>query len=66
MNWSNIIKDILDRGFTLQQVASHIGTSRGQVHDILRGRQKSVIWERGDVLLKLRKRALRRKMPKAP
>lgn len=61
MNWPALILDIRSRGFTLQEIAEHIGTSRGRIHDLQSGRQKTVNWEDGEALLKLQKKARRRK-----
>jgi hypothetical protein len=63
MDWKNIVADLRKRNLTLEQIKDGAGfASRGHVHDIAAGKQRSVKWEIGDALLKLHKRVMRRKV----
>lgn len=61
MDWKSIITDIRSRKITLQEIATQSGMSRGQVHDLITGRGKTVVYETGVKLIELHKRTMRRK-----
>ncbi len=65
MNFKTLIADILSRGYTLQQIAEATGmASRGHVHDLANGKQKTVSFEVGARICTLHKSAMRRKVRK--
>lgn len=60
MNWQTIIQDIR-RHMTLQEIADACKfASRGHLHALAMGTQKSVEWSKGQALLRLHKRMMRR------
>jgi hypothetical protein len=62
MNWMQVVLELRERGCTLGYIAETCGlSSKGHVHDIASGKQRRVLWEAGDALLKLHKRVMRRK-----
>lgn len=60
MNWQQIIRDMRPP-LTFQQIAEAVGLTKGGVHDLSTGRQKAVLWDAGDRLLKLHRRITRSK-----
>jgi hypothetical protein len=61
MDWKTLLQDIR-RHKTLDAIAKECGfASRGHVHDLANGNQLSVEWSRGQALIKLHKRVMRRK-----
>ena len=63
MNWSQMITDISARGVTLRQIAELCDfASAGAVKNLHTGMQKTCAWERGDKLIKLHRRVMRRKV----
>ena len=65
MNFPKLIAEIMGRGYTLNQIADATGmASRGHVHDLHSGRQKSVSFEVGTLLCNLHRSAMRRKVRK--
>jgi len=65
MNFQQLITEILERGYTLRQIADKCGlSSAGHVHDLKTGRQKKVSFESGALLCNLHRSAMRRKVRK--
>lgn len=63
MNWPNLIEIILSRGFTLQEIADECGfASKGAVHDLKSGQSATCSYERGQKLIEMHKKAMRRKV----
>lgn len=63
MNWPEKIEQILSRGYTLKQIADECGfASKGAVHDLKSGESATCNYERGERLLRLHRKAMRRKV----
>lgn len=61
MNWMPIMSELLKK-LTLQEVADRCGmASKGHVHDLATGRQRSVSYDVGDKLMQEYKRIMRRR-----
>jgi hypothetical protein len=62
MNWHNIIAELQAAGWTLEAIAHECGfASKGHVHDLKTGHQKSCGFEAGIKLVELHKREMRKK-----
>lgn len=60
MNFQQLLSE-LSKLMTLQKIADECGmASRGHVHDLINGRQKTVSYEAGLKLVALHKKAMRR------
>lgn len=54
MNWTSIIKALLNRGYTQQQIAESVQCRQPTISALLNGgRGKRISWDLGDALLKL-------------
>lgn len=51
MNWSKLLKELLESGFTQAELATSIGLKQSSIPDIIAGRQASVKWEVGNSIL---------------
>lgn len=61
MNFQQLLSELSEH-MTLQKIADECGmASRGHVHDLISGRQKTVSYEAGLKLVALHKKAMRRK-----
>ena len=61
MNWTAIITDLQGNGFTLERIAQKSGmASKGHVHDLKSGAQKTIPYEVGCKLVELHRRTLRK------
>ncbi len=56
MNWKSLIQDLRDAGNTYEEIATRAGMSRGAVHDLHKGRCKTVLYETGKALVNMHKR----------
>lgn len=54
MNWIQLINDILDSGMTQAQLGAEIGRNQAWVSEFVRGKIKTVRWEDGQKLIRLR------------
>ncbi len=62
MNWNQLIQDLQAKGVTLEVIASECGfASKGAVHDLKNGAQKTCSYERGQKLIELHAKYKRRK-----
>lgn len=62
MDWPKLINDLRARNETYESIATACRfASRGHVHDVAHGKQKSVTWEIGDALLKFHRRVVKRR-----
>lgn len=62
MNWQSLIQETLDlSGLTLTQLAERVGMSKGQLHDLKSGHQRSCMYEAGIALVHQHRIAQRRK-----
>lgn len=62
MNWTQMILDLETHGYKLQQIADICGFgSKGHLHDLKAGRQKTVTYLPGAALVKLHKKTTRSK-----
>ena len=65
MDWKKLLADIRARDVTLEKIKDECGfASKGHVHDVATGKQPHIFWERGDALIRMHKRVMRRKEPK--
>lgn len=62
MNWQQVVKDLRAAGLTFQAIADQAGMSKGNVHDLMHGRQLDVMWSRGESLLRLHRQVMRRRL----
>ncbi|MCX7208171.1 MAG: XRE family transcriptional regulator [Proteobacteria bacterium] len=54
MNWTTLIKTVINRGYTQQQIAELVQCRQPTISALLNGgRGKRISWELGDALLKL-------------
>ena len=54
MNWTLLIKDLIDSGLTQAEIAERVGCRQGYVSDVLNGRRgKSLSYEIGSRLIEL-------------
>jgi len=61
MNWKTLLSELSER-MTLQEIADGCGlASKGHVHDLKTGRQKTVAFEAGQSIVALHKKMMRRK-----
>lgn len=60
MDWKIIIRELMDWGFTQEEIGAHTGISQSTVSDLKRGRLKSIRYEAGTKLMKLHKRFQRK------
>lgn len=61
MDWNKIIRELQERGQKLQDIADECGfASRGAVHDLKNVAGATCNYERGEKLVAMHKRVLRR------
>jgi len=60
MIWTNIISDLLQRGYTYAAIGAEIGTTGAAVQMMMRNDNHQPRWITGDKLIALHKRAMRK------
>jgi transcriptional regulator with XRE-family HTH domain len=53
MDWTKIIKDLIDSGLTQARIAELCGTGQSYISGLLRNERKRPSWELGNSLLRL-------------
>ena len=60
MNWINIIEEITQRGYTMADVARHVGVAPVTIQALKHGRNEQPRWATGDKLLALHRKLMRK------
>ena len=60
MNWTNLINDILQRGYTFEAIGREIGVTRGAVQAMMRNEGQQPRWHTGNKLVKLHAKVMRK------
>lgn len=63
MEFTDMISDLLQRGYTLQKIGDAIGTTESNVRAMLTNSRQRPRWDTGDKLITLHKKTMR-KYPK--
>jgi len=61
MNWTKIIADLIESGFTQAEIGKTVGLTQPSIAGIADGSTKSVKWEVGQKILSIHKRAMRKR-----
>jgi hypothetical protein len=61
MNWTNVINDLLQRGYTFEAIGRDIGCTGAAVRAMARNSEQQPRWNTGDKLVKLHAKVMRRK-----
>ncbi|WP_112692644.1 helix-turn-helix transcriptional regulator [Microvirgula sp. AG722] len=60
MDWKQLIKDLVGRGLTQNEIGRAADVSQPYISDLLNGRRRQPSWEIGDKLLRLSRRTTKR------
>lgn len=60
MNWTKIIDELRQRGYTMVDIARAIGVEPTTIQAIRGGRNQNPQWPTGDALIRLYKKAMRK------
>lgn len=60
MNWTNIIDEIIQRGYTMADIARHVGVEPVTIRALKHGRNSQPRWPTGDKILALHKKMMRK------
>jgi transcriptional regulator with XRE-family HTH domain len=61
MNWPDIIKSIMERGLSQHEIARELGSTQGNISNLLCGRVKEPGHALGQALIQLERNTRRRK-----
>lgn len=61
MNWTDMINDLLQRGYTFKSIGENIGMTGENVRALVRNHGQQPRWEAGNSLIKLHGKVMRRK-----
>jgi hypothetical protein len=65
MNWKKLLQDLLDLNMTQAAIGAAIGLKQPSIAGLLKGDTQDVLWNTGNKLIDLHKRAMR-KAKKSP
>jgi predicted transcriptional regulator len=66
MNWTSIILDLQNRGFTQTEIAALCGVSQASISDLATGKTRDPSFLLGETLLRVHRRKCKPKQAAAP